>query len=313
MYFIPSLVCLIVGTILFIQIRKFHKNVVVILEEKAALLHRETGGHSSLHLVISIGKCGGSTLALSLRRSFFPRPINHVHAISEQGMNLAARMWLDPDVISLQADKKQVHAAMKHLRAARNSRIAIEECRARFGRPLGYYTCGVREPLALAVSGYFQNFDPSKTLDTFSLEQARLDILNGPVLRKEGIYEGGLDGWFDREILGVLGIDVFSHPFNIEEGYSVIESEGVRVLVIRQENFGALSKAFSSLYRAPAVLFETADANRAKDKAFSATYKKAVSMIKFSAEELDDFYASKYVRHFYSEEEIALFKAKWLA
>ncbi|HBJ82289.1 MAG TPA: hypothetical protein DDZ88_00105 [Verrucomicrobiales bacterium] len=93
----------------------------------------------------------------------------------------------------------------------------------------------------------------------------------------------------------------------------MIDAQEIRVLVIRQENFQALSLALGALYRCPKKLFEIIDSNRTSDKAFHSTYCEAVSKIKFSREQLDAIYQTKYARHFYSEDEIAEFKAKWCA
>lgn len=302
----------LLGAGLYVIHRKTLKKTDRLLKENTAQLKVAIEGaryftpSSSIHLVVSIGKCGSSTLAASLRNAFHPQPIRHVHVISEEGLKLAARMWLQPSI----PDHPSV---LGHLREAMLARMDIEERRERYGRPIGYYICGVREPVALAVSAYFQGFDSNQPIDDFSLDQARQNILDGPVLNSSGIYLGGLDAWFDREITGGLGVNVFQHPFDHQKGYCVINVQGVRVLVIRQENFQSLAQALADLYRAPKELFEVSDANRSQDKAFSSTYREAVAQVKFSSDQVDKLYDNRYVRHFYSDLEIAGFKTKWRA
>jgi len=300
-----SILTLLSVAVLAVMIRKSKKSIIRKLDRRIHRLREEVASNGSLHLVISIAKCGSSTLAKSLRAALQPHPVHHVHIISKEGMSLAAKTWRVED--SIHREKR-----LRHLRLAQNARLLIEESRARYGVPVGYYACGVRDPVAIAISGYFQ--DPESPIDaSFSLETAFHEILHGPVLSSTGIYAGGLDGWFDREIRDVLGVDVFEHPFDRDKGYQVIDQKGVRILLIRQEDFRNVPAACSSLYRGPEVLFETRDSNRTQDKAFSTIYSEALANIKFSAEHLDGVYEGRFVRHFYSDEEIRKFRAKWLA
>ncbi|HBJ82290.1 MAG TPA: hypothetical protein DDZ88_00110, partial [Verrucomicrobiales bacterium] len=199
---ILCILSVLVGIGLLVYVRKMHKGITRLMERKILQLQDEVESNRALHLVVSIGKCGGSTLAASVRKAFDPRPVYHLHAISQKGMELCAEMWLKPEIINREA-------AMDHLRGALKARLAIEERRARYGKPAGYYICGVREPVALAVSGYFQLFDASRTLESFSFEKACHDILNGPVLNSTDLYVGGLAAWFDREIRDVIGVDIW--------------------------------------------------------------------------------------------------------
>lgn len=292
---------------LLVYVRKFRRRLSYNIERQTADLQRSNESTGALHLVISIGKCGGSTLGTTLREAFHPLPIPHVHVISQKGMTLAADTWLHEA-----ADQRARDTIIGHLKGAQMARVSIEERRARYGRPIGYYTCGVREPVALAVSGYFQSFDPRRPIEGFSLENAYKEVLEHPVFTNSGMYLDGLDAWFDREIKDVLGIDVFQHSFDQNNGYQLIDSNGVRLLVIRQENFHSLSQAFGNLYRSPEQLFIINDYNRTKDKAFHSTYAETVSKIRFTKKHLDAVYQTRYARHFYSEEEIESFRNKWL-
>ncbi|HBJ82273.1 MAG TPA: hypothetical protein DDZ88_00025 [Verrucomicrobiales bacterium] len=259
------------------------------------------------HVVISLPKCGGNTLANTVRNAFPRHSVAYVHIISRKGMEHAMNLWLGDRPLASGSQ-----ATRGHLNETREVRMMIEEQRERYGRPVGYYLCGVRDPVALAVSGYFQAFTTIEELQKLTVQQVKHEILNvHPVLTKLAFFEGGFDGWFNREILDVLGVDVFNRAFDHEKGHVLFRQGGVNVLVIRQENFDSLPTALGELYDLPARMFPVENANRAQDKVFGRIYKEMVSKLKFEGGLLDELYESRYARHFYTPTELSAFRLRW--
>lgn len=268
------------------------------------ILSLEGWSQMPAHLVISLPKCGGNTIVATLRSAFPRHPVAYVHVISRLGLTRAMDLWRD--VI----DQPAVQG---HLNEAREARMMIEERRNQYGRPIGYYLCGVREPIGMALSGLFQAPAVAKmAAEKVTPQYVKEFLLNQhPVLSKQNFFQDGLDGWFDNEIKSVLGVDIFEYPFDSELGYRVICERGVKVLIVRQESFDCLPDAFAEFYDLPAQFFTVKDANRAKDKPIGDIYESVKSKLKFDGGFLDELYASRYCRHFYTEEELAAFRQKW--
>jgi hypothetical protein len=116
--------------------------------------------------------------------------------------------------------------------------------------------------------------------------------------------------FFDREFKGVLGIDVFSSDFPKPKGYKIYEQELADVLLIRLENLDqCASKAFQEFLNVDG--FTVIRKNIASEKAYYPIYRKFLESVLLPDSYIDEMYASKYARHFYSEQEIDAFRAKW--
>lgn len=116
--------------------------------------------------------------------------------------------------------------------------------------------------------------------------------------------------FFDREIKGFLGIDVFSSEFTKSKGYKIYEEENADVLVIRLENLDECAhEAFKEFLNIDE--FTLIGGNLSSDKAYHAIYRRFLDSIILPDSYVDEMYTSKYARHFYSEKEINMFRAKW--
>jgi hypothetical protein len=258
------------------------------------------------HLVLSIPKCGGTTIQATLQQTFPAHAVGYVHAISRVGLTRLEAV--------MRPSREVVHGAIFHLEEAREAKMMVEERRAQFGRPIGYYITSVRDPLALALAGWFQGYDQhvEQAGRAITADYVRESMQMPPsVLSKDPFFYDGLDVWFDREFKETLGVDVFKQPFDHEQGYALFRENGVNVLVMRQENFGILSQALGELYDLPEQFFPTCDANRAKDKPYADIYESIKKDLEFDDTVLDQFYDNPFCRHFYSETEVLGFRQKW--
>lgn len=150
---------------------------------------------------------------------------------------------------------------------------------------------GVRDPIETAISGRFELLDCNADID--------MKVVIDYVLN-----------WFDMQLLQGVGIDIFEYPFDKESGYTIIQSNNIEILVYTLEALPRVCaqamKEFTGIENCtlPAI-------NMAKDKSYSAEYKKACEQACFDSKFLDEVYTSKYVQHFYSEEKIQELYAHW--
>jgi len=143
-----------------------------------------------------------------------------------------------------------------------------------------YVISPIREPVRRNISAFFENYyqQGKATMSDFIHNYPH----HVPLL------------WFDREIKGFWGVDVYEEEFDVDRGWQIYEAEKARILVIRMEirmeNFSVWSQAYQALTSDEAP--ELVHTHRTDDLEYR----------RFLKEEYSDFITqSKYARHFYSD------------
>lgn len=118
--------------------------------------------------------------------------------------------------------------------------------------------------------------------------------------------------YFDSHIFGSTGIDIFNCDFDPKKGYTIIQNGNVEILICRYDK---LSQTFSiaiedflgiANVNLPAKSMEA-------DRSYLKNYKNIKDDIGINLELLNSVYASKFVKHFYSQTEIKTLYEKWEA
>jgi hypothetical protein len=126
----------------------------------------------------------------------------------------------------------------------------------------------------------------------------------------EKVNHDSADQFFDREIKGVLGVDVFSREFPKSKGYCIYEGEFADILLLRLEDLNRVAReAFREFLDIPD--FELTSSNVGSEKGYALLYKKFKEDVDLPDEYLRRRYGSRYMRHFYSAGEIERFQEKW--
>lgn len=177
----------------------------------------------------------------------------------------------------------------------------------------------VRDPIARNVSAFFEN----KHLNKHTVSDAEASI---SVFLRHYPHHLPLE-WFDVHIKPTFDIDVFGFGFDHEHKCLVAEQGRYRILVLRAEDTDhekarALEKffgrsAFSTGARGtlrrffgwPSVTLERQ--NVGARKAYSDEYAEFLSIFRCPDELMETMYTSKVAKHFYREEELSRFAARW--
>ena len=170
----------------------------------------------------------------------------------------------------------------------------------------------VRDPIAVNISGFFQIIDHSlpNFEDRYRAGSVSIETATKVFLEKYD-HEWPLT-WFDIELNSALGIDVYSSHFPQSKGYKIYRTEQVELLVLRLENINeCVYEAFNEFLGLEQ--FSLVKANVGSKKTYSTAYKKFKDSIALPESYINKMYSSKHARHFYSEAEIADFKARWMA
>lgn len=166
----------------------------------------------------------------------------------------------------------------------------------------------VRDPIARNISFYFQTLDV-----LWKTERAHERIEVERLLAEfpdRFVHERGID-WFDNEFKPVLGIDVYAHPFPQGKGFLRIDSAPYEVLLMRHDlDDRVKEKCLADLIGVSGV--SLTPRNVGTEKSYSSTYTEFLKRIELPEDYVERMLGSKYARHFYSPEELARLRTKWL-
>ncbi|RMF29402.1 MAG: hypothetical protein D6759_13910, partial [Chloroflexi bacterium] len=261
-----------------------------------ARLHLDTLLGKEPLIVYQMGKVGSSTVVASLEALSLDSPIYHIHTLTWEGIRSGERIYR-----AIYGDSRPPSfSRMKHLLASRHLRRQLD--RGVRGPRWKVITL-VRDPIARNISDFFQLIDwwlphflPRYEAGEATIEEAIATFL-------ERYYHDEPLNWFDIELKASLGIDVFATPFPKSTGYQVYQGEGVDLLVLKLERLDECApeafRAFLGVER-----FELIRANVSSDKMYGDAYRAFVKAIRLPDSYIEQMYTSRYVRHFYSDEEI---------
>ena len=274
------------------------------MSEQLAIISKavqSTQPHSKMRLftILSMPKCGGSSVKSTLLHSFPDAEIMHLHIYSCKAM----KQFSD---FTGRIDYPNAHDRLTlHVERASAARTLMNHLDNRNV----FFLSGVREPVSLAVSAFFQGyFVPDQPAPSYSIEQIREKIESA---QDSWLNWAELDQWFDNELLEASGHDVFERPFPIEKGYDVFCKGGTRLLVYRLENMDTILDSIAELAWVFPSTLNLQKTNVGNEKSYGDTYRHVVKNLKFSDAFLNRVYGSRYATHFYSASEIAAYRSRW--
>jgi hypothetical protein len=234
-------------------------------------------------VVYQMGKVGSRTIIDSLEALGMDGPIFHIHYL---------------------IDESKISAS--HKSSFRLRDVLFKNCKECVHQKKWKLISLTREPIARNISAFFQNID--LWMPSFKCEPSKTNELIKIFLEKYP-HTVPLE-WFDKEMNAAFDIDVFAHHFPQNKGYQIYYGEKADLLVIKLEelNFCA-EEAFKKFFGLDS--FKLANANIARKKEYYETYRNFTKLVKFDHEYLNMMYNSKYMKHFYSEEEVESFMKKW--
>lgn len=258
-----------------------------------------------------MGKVGSTTVLMSLQAAGLDVPVYQIHFLSQDLIDENERMVRKP----LSPVKRVL--LCRHIWECQYLRKQVDK--GLKGRRWRVVTL-TRDPIARNISAFFQNLQVQlldlgrryKIKSTYGFE-ITIDIEDVECLADLFFEKFDHDTplvFFDRELKGVLGIDVFSREFSTSKGYQIHREEPADVLLMRLENLNQCAQdAFREFLNIDG--FTLVRANVSSDKAYHAIYQKFLDSVVLPDSYVDRMYTSKYAQHFYSEEEIDSFRARW--
>jgi hypothetical protein len=166
----------------------------------------------------------------------------------------------------------------------------------------------VRDPVARNLSSFFEHLDAiygrARAEETVSPERMARDFL-GRYTHREPLT------WFDDEMRPVLGIDVYAHRF-CASGHQTIHAPSCDLLILKSELPNpAKGDALAAFLGVDGIAVR--DENRTDQKRKGEAYRRFVAAVQLDAPYLDMMFESRYARHFYTAEERASFRQRYVA
>lgn len=240
---------------------------------------------------LSYGKVGSTAVCCSIKRlknpDDRPVPVYHLHAFAPVLRRHDDVTHLRPHELSGQALHQVYHAHRRLFRWR--------------------FINGVRDPISMLVSGYYEN--------KFASDGAP----NVAAIRNySNMFTKWMQSHNDKEYGAHVGVDLYSKRFNHEAGYSIIKKKNVHVLTYRLDRLSDIfSKAMEEFLGTPDLILK--NSNKAADKdvvvgdvSYAESYKDMVRKFTMPAELLDPILEHRSVTHFFRPDEIAAFREKWL-
>lgn len=171
----------------------------------------------------------------------------------------------------------------------------------------------VREPISRNISFLFQ-FAPIFLYKIYFEKGNRANVDKTLELLEEEFYERlwhtSANEWFDQDFKEVTGIDIFDHDFDQTKGYAVIEENNISVLVLKMEQLNENIEVIGEFIGDDH--FEIVRDNMGSEKWYADLYRTFKKNFRPKEDYVDALYQSRYMKHFYSPQEIQAFRRKWL-
>lgn len=265
-------------------------------------------------LIYTMGKVGSSSVHHSLQLANLDRPLYHLHSLAPEPLS------------ELEAELKPAFPdpqALVNLNHVWRCQYALNKLAQHPERKMEAISL-IRDPLARNLSNFFQHIQVESLPATSGEQRWRLtsSFYDFQIVVAEQDMSALIDLylhkewhdfpplWIDRELNGVLGIDIYASPFPREQGYAIYESDRARLLLIRLQDLNrCASQAICQFLDLDA--FTLVNANVAENKQYVDVYRAFKASIVFPQSHLDRIYSSRLVEHFYSDAEIQTLRAQW--
>ncbi|MGH8531801.1 MAG: putative capsular polysaccharide synthesis family protein [Gammaproteobacteria bacterium] len=259
-------------------------------------------------LVYQMGKVGSTSVCASIKKTRPDTPLHHIHVLTDKGI-----AW------------EEIHHFGKKRGWFRHSRspngistmlcnyLAKQWGRDKCRKPWKVITL-TRDPIARNVSSLFATIkrwipDFEERCANNDLDLARLsEFYLAEFHEKLDFYEMPFQ-WFHVELEQFFGIDILESEFPRTTGYKIYSGDGVELLLIKLEY---LDRCFTeAIKKFLGIDIPLINARMATDKSYYPVYKKFLQSLRLPDDYIKKMYACEYVRHLYSDSEIADFTKKW--
>jgi hypothetical protein len=249
-------------------------------------------------LVYQMSKVGSTSLLYSLQFAYLKAglpnvPLHHAHTLTNLDLH--------------EQNVKNANGPAHHLALVREYKKIRKTFEQRADERWNVISL-VRDPVARQVSDYFHHID--RHLPNWQTRWGGGSLKIDEVLESFVQLSDPTQHWFEGEIQGVLGIDVYATEFPREAGYGIYYREPkVSLMVIRLEDMDRISpvaiEKFIGLRRFKPYTF-----NMGSESVYAEIYQQFKTK-PLPGWYLEKAYTGRIARHFYTKAELEKFAVKW--
>lgn len=167
----------------------------------------------------------------------------------------------------------------------------------------------VRDPVARAVSSLFENSEfiiPGGDLKKLPLDEI---IATAAALVEQSVE--CTESWFDQELSAVFGFDFFASDFDREAGFQIDHHGRIRLLTGKLEQLSGRGEAMLGEFLGLGEAVPIPKRRQRDGTGEGSIYSQVLESLRLPPALLDKAYQSRVCLHFYTPEEIAIFRQKW--
>lgn len=259
---------------------------------------------SIVYLVHSIGKVASKSICSALKQQI-DSPIYHLHYLNETTLKRMKKWFKEETNYSTNMpaliDGRSISNLLKKHKHSLNWKIITL----------------IREPISWQISMLFEiteqtfpflisnnNFD-----NKYFFNEIKKSLNNsiGSVVLNNHFYQN----WWEIEFNSVFDFNIIELPFNTDKGWEIYCKENIEVLVVQYEK---LKKVYNEAFCAFGLSKEIClpELNKTSNKPLGV-YKpeRIINDFKFDDLLINRLYENKVVKHFYNQQQLAVFKQRW--
>ena len=253
-------------------------------------------------LIYQMPKIGSQTIEATLRQCAIPWPVFRFHYLSSAFANTLRHGLSAPQAEPAwkESARLQLISIRETSRTLRWRRVL---CFCGFKLPKLWVITGVRELIGLVLASIFENYTYfAPDIESMTVEKCRKALLHPKTFKT-------LRDWFELELKGSTGINVFRTAFPFEQGFDLYENRFARVLVYRFESMDQLPGLLSKFlqYEIPVLV----NSNLGDSKQYADQYRSVRDRLTLPPDFVKELYKTRMMRHFYSADERQQFISRW--
>jgi hypothetical protein len=249
--------------------------------------------------IYQMGKVGSETILHALNRLNLANSIYHIHVLASHNLQ-ASFNHLTSKNLPLTLQLEHSKQFIEYMANKDNINPTI--------------ITGVREPIAQHISAFFQNIKinfPHFINKDGSWKTEEIYRFLYQFFFNYDINDRYQNcNWFDREFRAATDVDVYQFDFDRLQGYRIIRTKRLNILVLALEASDNWSKIITDFLDLEQPL-NLIKANSASDKDYRGIYQRIVTDLKLPESIVERIYSSRYCQHFYSPAAIEGFINKW--
>ncbi len=264
-------------------------------------LNARLAKNKQIYLVLQPGKVGSKSIVSHLQRTRIDDCPFHIHYLNLSKSTTEQAGPLGRDLIFPQINSFDFFERRLIAYSHAGGKIKV--------------VCGVRDPWSRGRSAFRQNLE---SILAYGSRRTTRHTCSGCFVSMRTLItlfhnfnSKFYIEWFDKELFRLTGIDVYQHPFPVEDGYATLSNQCFDVFLYRYDRLGELGIQYglNQFIGAPDVV--TIPRTNAYPEC-EVSLVASIQACHYPDSVNDYFVHSRLVKHFFTEDEIDAFAAREL-